>query len=177
MKVKAAAVWMLAGVVGVIVGSSALAAIPDAGGVIHGCYNPARQGSVRVIDTDAGQTCKATERTLNWNEQGPPGLTGPGFSGTYNVTTQINIAPGPVPTAVSARCNPGDLLLDSFYSTSPFPAPADMSQVITTWSVWGEGAAYVSTEDSWEYQVIVRSEPGTADAFTLTVRAVCAAVS
>ena len=45
-------------VVGVAVGSVgsaiAFASIPDAGGVIHGCYD--NKGTLRVIDTGAGQS-------------------------------------------------------------------------------------------------------------------------
>jgi hypothetical protein len=43
--------------VGVTVWGIALAAIPDAGGVIHGCYDTKR-GDLRVIDTEVGQTCE-----------------------------------------------------------------------------------------------------------------------
>jgi hypothetical protein len=49
------------------------AAIPDAQGVIHGCYNS--QGALRVIDS-ASATCKSSETALNWNQRGIPGPTG-----------------------------------------------------------------------------------------------------
>ncbi len=52
------------------------ASIPDAGGVIHGCYKT-NQGTLRVIDTDAGQTCANSEAALNWNQTGPAGPQGP----------------------------------------------------------------------------------------------------
>lgn len=51
------------------------AAIPDAGGVIHGCYKT-NQGTLRVIDTDAGQACANSEAALNWNQTGPAGPQG-----------------------------------------------------------------------------------------------------
>ncbi len=60
----------------VFVGSVAVASIPDAQGVIHGCYLTSG-GRLRVIDSDKGQHCKATETPLNWNQTGPQGLPGP----------------------------------------------------------------------------------------------------
>ena len=57
----------------------AYAVIPDSGGVIHGCYRtgPPSPGLLRVIDTDAGQTCGSGEIALNWNQTGPVGPQGP----------------------------------------------------------------------------------------------------
>jgi hypothetical protein len=53
------------------------AAIPDSDdGRIHGCYQK-NQGQLRVIDAQAGQTCRPSEKSLAWNEQGVQGETGP----------------------------------------------------------------------------------------------------
>jgi hypothetical protein len=56
----------------------AYATIPDAGGVVHGCYNQGSNpsGQLRVIDTDAGAKCSKNERTLDWNYKGPKGDKG-----------------------------------------------------------------------------------------------------
>ena len=59
------------------------ASIPDASGVIHGCYstslahgNPT--GGLRVIDTvKANGVCASWEKPLNWNAAGVTGATGP----------------------------------------------------------------------------------------------------
>jgi hypothetical protein len=64
------------------VGGVAVASIGSSGAVVHACYQ--RQGGdLRVIDTAklgfAGK-CRATEKALSWNEQGPKGL--PGATGT-----------------------------------------------------------------------------------------------
>jgi hypothetical protein len=63
------------------------AAIPDAQGVIHGCYNP--QGALRVIDS-ASAICKNNETSLNWNQRGITGPTGAkgdqGIQGPKGVT-------------------------------------------------------------------------------------------
>jgi hypothetical protein len=62
--------------------ATGLAAIPDSGsGVISGCYK-ASNGSLRVIDAEAGETCGNSELAVAWNEQGEPGPQGePGAQG------------------------------------------------------------------------------------------------
>ncbi len=72
---------LLAAVVGAVIASMlagvAWAAIPDAGGVIHGCYKK-NQLALRVADSPSD--CKANEVAISWNQQGPkgdPGLIGP----------------------------------------------------------------------------------------------------
>ncbi len=56
-----------------IVGGVSLAAIPDAGGVIHGCRNK-QTGALKVIDS--GDECPSGQVALNWNQQGQPGPKG-----------------------------------------------------------------------------------------------------
>ncbi len=58
-------------------GHSALASVPDAGGVIHGCYAPHDDGSLRVIDTGTGAQCHRSEIALTWSQRGPQGIAGP----------------------------------------------------------------------------------------------------
>jgi len=69
--------WVVLGAVAMAAaGSAAWAAIPDGGSVIHSCV---KNGAIRIIDTDAGQACKAGELPLQWNQiglQGPPGPKG-----------------------------------------------------------------------------------------------------
>lgn len=83
--------WMAAGAL--VGGGVALASIPDSGGVIHGCYDA--RGKLRVIDAEAGETCRTHEVALSWNEtgpQGPQGLEGPeGPAGTA-VTARVRLA-------------------------------------------------------------------------------------
>jgi hypothetical protein len=96
------------------------AAIPDGGGVIHGCFAPPN-GSLRVIDTGANQACKSTEKSVNWNQtgiQGPKGDQGvPGVPGL----------PGPkgdqgVPGPKGDKGDPG------------VPGPPGASGVLGHWS-------------------------------------------
>src|SRR5262249_21389806 len=57
--------------------------IPDASGVIHGCYNTSLAhgnptGALRVIDNaKPNGTCASWETALNWNATGVTGPTGP----------------------------------------------------------------------------------------------------
>jgi hypothetical protein len=58
----------------VAAGSIAYAAIPDSSsGVISACYKKSslNQGTLRVIDPSAGQTCLSSESPLAWNQRGP----------------------------------------------------------------------------------------------------------
>lgn len=58
-------------------GLASQAAIPDAAGVIHACYNTVN-GAVRVIDP-AAAACRTGEASIQWSVQGlagPPGPTG-----------------------------------------------------------------------------------------------------
>jgi hypothetical protein len=58
------------------VGTVAVAAIPDARGVIHACRNK-QTGTLRVIDSESRQRCTKHEQALNWNQTGRRGRTGP----------------------------------------------------------------------------------------------------
>lgn len=56
-------------------GGIAYATIPDANGVIHGCYGKSG-GDLRVIDATV-TNCAKTETSLNWNVKGATGPVGP----------------------------------------------------------------------------------------------------
>jgi hypothetical protein len=72
-------------------GAVAFATIPDATGVFRGCYS--NSGALRVIDVEAGQTCRPSETPVSWNQTGAPGPAGaPGAPG----------APGPAGPAGGA---------------------------------------------------------------------------
>lgn len=63
---KLSVVLVAIGIV-LVVGGTAWASIPDSNGVIHGCRKNV-DGSVRVVDTDAGQTCPNGYTALNWGQ-------------------------------------------------------------------------------------------------------------
>jgi hypothetical protein len=48
------------------------AAIPDSSGTIHGCRNNTTT-MLRVVDSDASQTCDSNESALNWDQNGVKG--------------------------------------------------------------------------------------------------------
>ena len=50
------------------------ASIPDASGVIHGCYMKSG-GALSVIDASV-ITCKSGQTALDWNQRGVTGPTG-----------------------------------------------------------------------------------------------------
>jgi hypothetical protein len=61
--------------------AAASGAIPSGSdGVIHGCYQKpgllANPGAVRVIDKEAGQSCRSNETALPWNQKGTKGDSG-----------------------------------------------------------------------------------------------------
>lgn len=56
-------------------GGGAVAAIPGSDGSVSACYST-KNGSVRIIDAEAGATCKSKERSITWNQTGPPGPQG-----------------------------------------------------------------------------------------------------
>ena len=71
-------------VVAAVVGGIAYASIPDANGVIHGCYRKTT-GELIVATSDKG--CEEGWKPLDWSQSGPTGLTGPtGPTGPTGVT-------------------------------------------------------------------------------------------
>src|SRR6478735_1118084 len=63
--------------VGAAVAGIAYASIPDANGVIHGCYN-SDNGALRVFGKSKDfQQCNTGEKALDWSQTGPTGPTGP----------------------------------------------------------------------------------------------------
>src|SRR5262249_25842219 len=75
------------------IASAVQASIPDANGVIHGCYNisvahGSPLGALRVIDTaKINGNCASWEAPLNWNQRGVTGPTGPmGVTGATGPT-------------------------------------------------------------------------------------------
>ena len=70
-------IGVIAGILIAAIGGAGLAAgaIPDSGGVIHGCYLN-KIGTLRVIDSAAGGQCSSLETAIQWNQTGPQGPVG-----------------------------------------------------------------------------------------------------
>lgn len=105
----------------------AVAAIPDSGGVIHGCYKPQSDGhstALSVIDTAlTNGHCPGGNTELTWNQtgpQGPAGATGPaGPAGpaatAQDVNSQVTYnvgSTGATPVNVTLDCPAGTLALN-----------------------------------------------------------------
>jgi hypothetical protein len=65
-------------VAAIVLSATAIGAIPDASGVIHGCY-VSGTGQLRVFDPQSttSKKCSANETELDWNQKGPTGNPGP----------------------------------------------------------------------------------------------------
>ena len=70
--------WAVAALAVAVLAGTGYAAIPDGGGVIHGCYDKVG-GQVRNFDsqTNTPKKCGLQEVQINWNQQGIPGPRGP----------------------------------------------------------------------------------------------------
>lgn len=65
---------VVVGVAAALSAGLAWASVPDAAGVIHGCYDG--KGALRVVDAETGRACKRKETALAWSERGPKGDRG-----------------------------------------------------------------------------------------------------
>src|SRR5580704_19189631 len=97
---------VLAGVAAaaVLVGGTAYGAvssIPDAAGVVHGCYDSG--GNVKVIDTSITASCPKGYSSLDWNQTGPAGKDGKDGTNGTNGSGVVTSAGVP-----ASACNPGD---------------------------------------------------------------------
>jgi hypothetical protein len=85
---------LIAGAVLVVSVGVANSAIPGSDGEIDGCY--AKNGSLRVIDAEDGETCKKNETALSWSQRGPKGDKGdkgdPGAPGANAPAEEYGVA-------------------------------------------------------------------------------------
>lgn len=82
-----------------VAGGLAYAAIPDAAGVIHGCYRVStddQKGQLRAVESAA--SCRSNELPIEWNVAGGPGARGPagedGADGTSPTVSQVDPGTG-----------------------------------------------------------------------------------
>jgi hypothetical protein len=118
----------------------AAAAIPDANGVIHACRKN-NGGTLRVIDTDAGQTCASNETALNWSQTGPQGPPGAGgISGLHVVSQNFTAPPNNPGFTVNATvpCPTGEIAVSGGFilsSTQSLVVDASRPSSTTGWNV------------------------------------------
>lgn len=101
------------------IGGVAVASIPDAQGVIHGCRKNT-DGSLKVIDS-ATQTCGNGYTVLNWQ-------TGTTF---YQVRTESVVSTdGAGSSGATAVCNTGDVVTGGGYQLTPDIAKVTASEPV-----------------------------------------------
>lgn len=90
-------------VASVLAGGIAWAGIPDAGGVINGCYQKV-QGQLRVIDPGTDD-CRPSEIAITWSQQGTQGE--PGAPGRDGADGRDGVSATVVPEPMGANCATG----------------------------------------------------------------------
>jgi hypothetical protein len=90
----------------------AYAVIPDASGIIHGCYK-ASDGKLRVVDS----TCGSGETALDWSQTGPQGPAGAdGVSGRETEQANATALAGQS-RSVAVTCSSGKRALGGGFDT------------------------------------------------------------
>lgn len=137
-------------------GGFAVAAIPGPRGAIGGCYQK-RTGALRVVAQ--GKRCARGERSLAWNQQGPPGAQGAqGGPGPAGPQGEPGVAGAPGiqgPKGDTGPQGPGAVKL--FYDHAP--------PEITTIATLGPWTVEV---DCFLGIVLKVQGPGAAEGFYLT---------
>jgi len=152
--------FVIAGALLALMAGVSYAAIPSSNGVISACKT--KDGSIKLIDTEAGKSCPSSQQLVEWNKQGPagqPGLSGYEWAGNNTQSNSDGVK------SVEAQCAPGKKVvggggsvLGDFVGT---PAPPEVAIFYT-----GPGGT-----GSWEvkaHEVV----PTNAD-WLLIVTAIC----
>lgn len=154
-------------------GGVAFAAIPDSTTKeISGCYP--QNGTLRVIDTQSGDSCRRTETALTWSQTGPPGTPGPtgatgadgptgpqgppGVSG-LEFTTAFSPVDSPTFQSATAHCPEGKRALSVGGGIS-YRNTGDQDLAITNVGVGATSGSVTafeinSTDNPWQVSVHV----------------------
>jgi len=171
-------------VVLVLVAAAALvrASIPDASGVLHGCFAK-NNGQLRLIDLAAGDHCNPNEVEVNWNAVGPQGVQGPpgppGLSG-YEIVTLTKTIPassaGNFSTFVG--CPFSKKVLGGGYEVLPTNPNDPGGTTQAEWGrdeIWGSQIVFDDRDGRWYYYVFSTGDDD--DPYFLRVYATCAVTS
>ena len=173
--------------VAAVLGGAAYAAIPDANGVIHGCYDK-QSGKLRVIDSEEGQpkACGNGETPLSWSQQGPQGV--PGSEGPRGPEgPQGDTGPqGPAGVSGYLRQRAFSETNDDDLKTVTARCPGDKkvlgggSSISSSLGAFFRGHVLsdnpTTDNDGWFVMVRESSETGTNVIWSLSVYAICADV-
>lgn len=161
--------WQLT--VGAVVGAGALgvagialASIPAADGVIHGCYHTTN-GNLRVVDDATTASCRTGETAIQWNQTGPEGPQGvPGPAGPQ----------GPAATSLWAVVEPSmdssgamELRYHGSHLVSVEGYPETTYAMIFDRDV--SRCAYAATGRDRDWDVFATAEPAPGDPRTVVV--------
>ena len=150
---------LVAVVVGLTAGGVAYASIPDANGVIHGCYSPngakSTGGSPLKIIDSASASCSNGEQAITWNQKGPTGARGPTGANGTNGTNGTNGKNGVTGARGATGPAGASSLPDAYFATDShvIDALAPNQQAFVTLSglpagtylAWGEAGSDVDT--------------------------------
>jgi hypothetical protein len=140
-----------------LIGGIAYAAIPDANGVIHGCYHNV-SGNLRVVDP--ATSCLPSETAITWNQSGQQGP--PGLSGYEQKSHQMFLVPNQV-AEVTVNCSAGKKVLGGGFDIE---TPTDVKVFSSEPVVAGN-----LSDHSWS---VLAQNTGTIGPRQVTVTAICA---
>jgi hypothetical protein len=142
----------------VAAGGVGYAAVPSADGTISACKD--KDGRLKVIDAEDGQTCKAGQELLTWNQGGISGLTTEVASSVFSSENK-KVAYVQCPAGMQAISGGG-------FSAYPY---GNGEQVMP-------GVAIVWTRSEGNgWSVVAEEMIPTSDSWTLVATATCAYVS
>ena len=145
-------------------------------GVIDGCYGNTT-GILRVLSS--GDTCRSSETSISWNQQGPAGpqgATGPqgpagGLSGWEEITQETS-SNSDVVKQLNTLCTPGKTVVSGGYSYNVTGGTVDLvgarTKIIVDESISYHGSDH--SQDGWTVQAI-SSDPNLI--WSLDVKAIC----
>ena len=146
--------------------SAAYAAIPDAGGVIHGCYNKT-SGQLRVTDpaTNTPSACTNKENALNWNQQGPSAapptvvFKKDWTYGSFLLPTDNAIAVEKITIPSQPAVGPGPVVVYPYLVTARAEVSSTVDQAVACWLYAGNQeidyvSVNVSSNDSSQISLI-----------------------
>ncbi len=109
------------GLVVALIASAAVASVPDPGGRINACY-ALKDGLLRVIDTEAGQTCTDVELPISWSSVADiTGVTaGSGLSGGASTgEAGLSVNTDQIQTRIAANCPVGQFMIGAATNGDP----------------------------------------------------------
>ena len=130
----------------------ATGAIPTSNGTISACTaKVAGVRTLRLVDQQAGESCKGAEKLISWNQKGDPGAPGArgpagpagpkgsSGSGAAKFTSRLsNDDAGPGTSQIDSHCNPGEHVTGGGYivdSPAVHVTVSAASNELDKWSV------------------------------------------